>query len=714
MTDNKILKLVNDNKWNVIMDMIKNNKVNPNTIIKNGNNIYHMACIKGNTKAMKYLMKLDNINLKNTNDEGMSGIHLYYKYGGEDSSFLDTIQTCNIDNNGNTIIKYIIDNIVLVEKFINMLIKNKCIENIELTNENNEYIFYKLSYKITNIKDSKIKEKYFKLLEKLYISHRTKDLVFIAIFFKNKDIIKMLIKHKFDFVNVIQNNTKYTTILACVELSLHDIVEIILKEIKNKHNNYEVYNIINRYAKSTHINPIFLSIQNNDDVMLKILIKYMTPYIRKKHILFNQIDRYRNLYIHRILLSDNKKFLDNDIVSFFIKYSDMNYQNYDGNTPAHLLFNKNIWVQYIDLLKTKNIDYELKNYNDKNCKKYVKEKDKDIFKQLKNNKNNNDNKKYNINSLLDINNKNEPKNYGLFNSDSVHYMLYVKYLENKYDNIYIPKITYNKKDHKNVIFYNKINKYFLNKETHFLDSLLTDLLELFYSYHPSTIIWCNEDVHYISPKLGNVLKKNIKENHRYVLLKITIILNNGDGLHAGCLLYDKHKKNAWRFEPYGMTNYNNIDNKYEKTIDYYLENILKDVYGKINYYDPDKYLNSYNFQLISRDEEKKNMNLGDPGGYCLAWTIWFIELILSHQKNDIIELLNNFFNKNNIDKILTEEEKKDTKSSNYYLDYIRRYAHKLDNEKNKLLKSKGIRDYDIYKSVMSKNTENIIFNMFKA
>ena len=49
----------------------------------------------------------------------------------------------------------------------------------------------------------------------------------------------------------------------------------------------------------------------------------------------------------------------------------------------------------------------------------------------------------------------------------------------------------------------------------------------------------------------------------------------------------------------------------------------------------------------------------------------------------------NFFSKRQINYILTEEGGIDKRviTDNYYLDFIRRYAHKLDNEKNKILKS---------------------------
>jgi hypothetical protein len=179
------------------------------------------------------------------------------------------------------------------------------------------------------------------------------------------------------------------------------------------------------------------------------------------------------------------------------------------------------------------------------------------------------------------------------------------------------------------------------------------------------------------------------------------------------LIYDRKNKEAWRFESYGITDMQGTtDINDVANMDKILKNMLENIYGKIIYYDPDKYLHGLNFQLV--DGEDYVQNIGDPIGYCLAWSIGFMDIVLTHPEYNVEYIMKNFFSKKQISDIITEEEGFDKKvhTNNYYLDFIRRYGHKLDREKNKILKSIGVKQYDMYKYRFNKIDNKKIMNMF--
>ena len=115
---------------------------------------------------------------------------------------------------------------------------------------------------------------------------------------------------------------------------------------------------------------------------------------------------------------------------------------------------------------------------------------------------------------------------------------------------------------------------------------------------------------------------------------------------------------------------------------------------KIKYNDPNSFLTGINFQMVSGEEYNKT--LGDPIGYCVAWSIWFVELVVSNPDKNVNNLIKEFLNKKEINEILSEKEGKQIESTSYYQDFIRIYAHKLDDEKNKILNKIGINKYNYY------------------
>jgi hypothetical protein len=60
--------------------------------------------------------------------------------------------------------------------------------------------------------------------------------------------------------------------------------------------------------------------------------------------------------------------------------------------------------------------------------------------------------------------------------------------------------------------------------------------------------------------------------------------------------------------------------------------------------------------MVDGEDYHSNKNVNDPGGYCAAWSIWFIDIVLAYPDIDIKNIMHNFFNKDDINEIVSDEE----------------------------------------------------------
>lgn len=142
--------------------------------------------------------------------------------------------------------------------------------------------------------------------------------------------------------------------------------------------------------------------------------------------------------------------------------------------------------------------------------------------------------------------------------------------------------------------------------------------------------------------------------------------------HANIIIYDKKLKIMERFEPFGSNPF--LDND---ILDNLIFNKFKKLLNNFTYVKPSDTTNSVSFQKISVDSNTYVRKTGDPGGYCLAWTFWYLEMRINnpdlHPKQIITNALNNI------------TEKKALQSEYKFVDFIRNYSNKLDKLKNDFL-----------------------------
>jgi len=134
------------------------------------------------------------------------------------------------------------------------------------------------------------------------------------------------------------------------------------------------------------------------------------------------------------------------------------------------------------------------------------------------------------------------------------------------------------------------------------------------------IIWLYQNIFYPSG-FENLINKFKHNDKMYFICPIGIELDNG--AHANILLIDKENKTIERFEPNGHDtppsfNYNGI------LMDNILSSYFKKLLNDYKYITPKDYLPKIGFQSYENIEYYKTRKLGDPGGFCAAWCLWYV------------------------------------------------------------------------------------------
>lgn len=332
-----------------------------------------------------------------------------------------------------------------------------------------------------------------------------------------------------------------------------------------------------------------------------------------------------------------------------------NHVNLDKETALFYLVKYPI-EKYLKYIKNKKLNVYQKNKEDQTVLEFAPEKWANELKKLSDQTGSKDKSKKDL-IKLDLQ---KYQHQTKFTATMMDIIIYFVYLSKKYKNLYIPKI-YNpmdtREDYPWVINYEK------------------DKMDI----HPNL----------------NMVINNIRREKKYDygLLFLGQTLNN-DLKHANILLYDFKNLTIERFEPYG-------NDGIESEIDEILEEELTWNTG-LKYLKPQDYLPRPGYQLLSNENNIYNQKVGDFGGFCLGWCIWYVEHRLKNNKIDVITL-----NKKTLEKLLRLDD-----SLN---EFIRNYSNKLFDEKYKILKkicpdNKCIKEKEISNLVLSSEEQDKIFN----
>lgn len=553
---------------------------------------------------------------------------------------------------------------------------NKLIHLIIIQNNDKLLDLYLKKKLDLNLQDINGNTPYHLLLTQFYNIDKLKKIIDHKVCWNNKNnnnlsVINLILKDN----QIFNNLKKYTKFFMKKDILNADLqnYNFLLQNLSNK-NILEFINIIN-FTDGFNNPSIFNYLQNQDfdiNTLKKFINKNKKILNIKNNFGDNLLGHYINIFKNHL---DNKKHLDN-INKFIDLGFKANYQNpITGHQPFKLLL---IYVKDKKYL----IDYYKKNkinpniidnygnnlglftiflYNkmgfppDELFNLIIKDSDKDHFNLEKKSINTIFGKNYsgkksdysNI-KIIDV----QPSNTTEFRSRLDDIILYFFVLNEKYQNLHLPK-------------FNNISSKNLDFDFNFL-SLPTDL-PLNLDMIPFFISFQDENNYFVHPYLNLIIESLSKKYPNEFSMVFLSIQDNDFNLHANVLFYDFKNKEIIRFEPYGDTN----------VLDYNLDDIIEEELtwnNDFKYIRPKDYYKGSGLQSLSDDNNILFQKPGDFGGFCLAWCLWFVEMKLENK------------NINNID-LINKSIKKITREHNL-VDYIRSYGNKITQKK-----------YDYYKEL---------------
>jgi len=648
MNKEEIITLLNLNKINEAYNKIKSNITES---LIDGNSFLHLLAIRGNDILLDIISKLDTKIYSKPNERGENILHLAFKNGYDELGLKmikfdsELIEFQNNQYHFPTF--YIVSRVTTLEKVISILIDNGYTDQFNAIDDERSNLIIEIITEIRNQEDDKIKLKYIEIIKKIFkyidFEQPTFDSILnIIILQRNQKLIDFCINKNagINFPNEI-GLTPLNALISISDDNNIDVILIIKKLLKSKKFNREQLNrsgTKNDFLSVNQCLDLILEKPELKEKMEKILL-LLLKYINN----FTVFDVNRNTY--GIFLADivyNKKIdIDEKIQDIIFSKSDKKFMNIDG-LSINSIQNK-IDVDKCSLEPVKNI----------------------IFPEIK-----------------------KKVNHVIFNTDVVHNMLYFIYLLNKYKNLCVP--TSKKK-----IKLNKSNK---SNDTHIkskdiensikIKQNIINLVELLNEYFrdisPSLILWYNNEINFIHPKLKDSIQQLLENKEcRYIVIKVSM-MRTINMLHANVILFDKNDYTYRRFEPYGSS----VGFDIELLDKYILQIFYSLTKHNIKYYRPADYLEVARFQSVSNETDITNRNVGDPFGFCLAWCIWYIEIKVSNPNLSEKDLI-----KKAADKIFIEY----CDSNSPYNDFIRDYAAMLDKEKNGLLNKFKLNYNDYYK-----------------
>lgn len=640
----------------------ENQDVDCNIRDSNNNYLIQYAIIYNMPNVVSLLIskgtKLDIVDI-----DGRSLLFMPIKYGYNET--LKVLLDKDKENIGISLLEYSdlkglfpIHYAILFKNFTAIKLILKYLNNIDIPDkEGNTPLHYSIKVKDYDI----FKEIMNKNPDLNYQTNQGESALHIACNFTQTTIIEDLLKSKEINVNIQDYDNQITPLMYSIILDDNKLFNLLIElsdvEIQDINGN----------------NPLHYAINENNSYIINTLI-----------------DKYETLYTTNLigktpfhLLLENLKYNNIDItqtnIQNFILKSNLNIQDYDGNSCFIILIKNNLWKKYSEILENKKLNAFLKNHNNKTPFDLVNESDKDSFLDLL------------TKSYLNLIRKtdkvvwknkidNQCKNNLTYQKySSLKSQLNLNIDENKikkYDKDICPYIIRQNIEKFNISFPLKLKNYCIDldyeKGSNFVTytgvtlDILFGLIYILKSYNTfvSTtltinfrnneklkdyynknedreieddellnleIIWNNQNIFY--PENLDTIISDFKSNKEKRFLIIPIGIELSQDSHANILVYDKKINEIERFEPNGGTfpfkfNYN------PNLLDKLLKDKFLDYFENLKYFPPNSYLPKIGFQLLESYDHFKTKKIGDPGGFCAAWCTWYAFMRVKYESVD--------------------------------------------------------------------------------
>ena len=532
-------------------------------------------------------------------------------------------------------------------------------------------------------------------------------------------------------VNVQDFDHELTPLSYCINRNNHILTSILLK-------NHADPNIQDYYGNS----PMHYSlIENNVEIFNQLVQSIYT----KNIINVNLYNTDSKLPIHIVL--DNTYSKTDHYLQFLIPYSNLNFQDNEGNTPLHGLAKYNLWNGYINKLKVKKLNIFIRNKYNKRPIDYIKENDykqvldlvSDSYLYLLRNKpytwKNTWENMCKSEIFSDNMSKIELKEFDNIikintteKTDVCKKMIVKKVLDsllyktndasypirNDYANIQMNGnkpaqfctftgitldvligIIYLLQKYKNIcstltknfVHNTDLCKYY--KQLGVISDTKCEFLnfELVWVYHKL----------YLSDNFVNEFNLCIKKKAtRFIVIPLGIELREGS--HANMLIYDLKLNEIERFEPHG-SNHPHKFNYNSSLLDTILQNRFSAINNKIKYIRPDQFLPKIGFQIFDSCESECK-KIGDPKGFCALWSVWYTDMRIKYM--DIPR-----------DKLVILMVKQIKESNLSFKNVIRDFSINITSIRDKLLMDANLNINDWINDQYTTNQMNQVVNEIK-
>ena len=655
---NKIFVLLENGKWLKIKKiLLENEKLDCD--FKDNKNIYFLdyLVLFNQYDIIKLIINKIKIDIVNENQQTI--LYIIIKYGY--TNLLNLILEKNnnmfgkdilemFDIYGNNSLFYC----VLFNSIDCLKILLKYTQNFNFKNKNG---YNALHFSVINSNFEMFKI----LLTKINVNSKTNNgetSLILSLKHQNIDVLYYLLSYKDVEFNDVENKYSFTALhyLAYMDdYELYYIIEPYINKfdgnIQDKSGNIFFHYFINSLNK-----------KNNKIDSLKIF-----NVIKKNKFNYNIKNVDGNIVAHLFLENNNNVINEfEEILNEMIIHSNLNIQNNSGESCFFLLVKQKLWIKYFNILENKKLDVFILNNKRENLFKFIDIKDFDLFLTLITKSYINiltKNKDLKINYLLEVDNK----CVDYKKKDECFKLIYERLKNNIFDftknniikntmNSYPKKIIYPNliENYKNVLFSSytstSINLfcglYYLSKKFKNVrtplnlinnETKIINFNENYYDFINYSLQWKNYKLINDFDNLENYIK-TIKSKNLFFIIPLNIILFNNKNFigHSNYIIFDFEKKTVERFEPYGAITPNSLNYDFN-LLDNTLENYFLTIDKDFIYISPNKYLSKFSFQYKEIYEEQNNY-IGDPDGFCSAWSLFWTEMRIKFSNINLYKL----------------------------------------------------------------------------
>lgn len=640
MESKKIFDLISSHRWNEIIVILKKNKYIDLNIRDNSSYyLLNYAIMYNNYDLVKLLIE-NNCKLDIIDGDQRNILYLPIKFNYLNILELLLKKSSNIGISLNEMYDsdglYPIHHAVIFKNLNAVKILEKFTNNLNFENKNGDLPIH-IAVRDNNIEIFNfIVEK----MKDLNFQNKIGETIFhISCNYGYNEISEKLINYNID-VNVQDYENEISPIMYLIILSNAKIFDRIFDRIDMRLQDFNGNNILH-----------YCILEDNSNFIDRII---------EKEIDLNITNIYGKTVLHLIVGNFNDSFFKVNLKKIIYE-TDLNILDNDGNSIFFLICKNNLFDKLYDFLENKKINYLLKNKKNESAIEYIKKEKYSKFYDLitksylnivRSSKLNFNNEIYNIcknkitskefnkiNKNLNIDFKIEE------NGNDICNLLFTKLIEQ--NKLVYPRTIKNycmdlKEFDKKVDFITYTGStidilfgiiYIKNLFKNVLTSVtsnfnLNSTLEKYYISNKNKLVrkedFINFEIIWDGIKLffPNNIDSVLKEfsNNKYNFLVIPLGIELENGAHSNVIIFDKKRNLIERFEPNGSGfpynfNYNPI------SLDKELYLFFEMHFGKIFYHAPSDFLPKIGFQVLESID--KNKKIGDPGGFCAVWCVWY-------------------------------------------------------------------------------------------